>query len=255
MNIKKVSALTILAAIGFSFMSVAPAQAGNVDHKIEICHANEGKKGYTNPTVDYSSIVNLTDGTVDPKGHAVHQDGRDIIPAFSWINDGVRYYFEGQNLDKAALLTNGCVEPATPGVVTPVPPTYTPATCLDPKATEHPYGTVTVPTELGEGVKSASEPTLNADKTVWNVTYTLKDSNEEFTYAWPANETGVYNLTVVPLSADKNWVTDSKTGVGSCELPDTGAQQSVLLYGGIGGGIILLGGLVMATNKLVRRRA
>lgn len=255
MNIKKVSALTILAAVGLSFMSVAPAQAGNVDHKIEICHANEGAKGYTNPTVDYSSIVNIKDGTVDPNGHAVHQGGRDIIPAFNWVNDGVRYYFEGRNLDKSALLANGCVEPAVPGAVTPVPPTYTPATCLDPKATEHPFGTVNVPAELGEGVKSATTPALNADKTVWNVTYTLKDSDAEFTYAWPANQNGVYNFTVVPLTADKNWVVDSKTGVGSCELPDTGAQQSILLYGGVGGGIVLLGALLMGANKLARRRA
>lgn len=252
---KRVSALTILAAIGLSFIAATPAQAGNIDHKIEICHANEGSKGYTNPTVDYDSIVNLKDGTVVKNGHAVHQDGRDIIPAFNWIDNGVRYYFDGQNLDKADLLANGCVEPAVPGVVTPVPPTYTPATCLDPKAKDNPFGTVNVPAELGEGIKSASTPTLNADNTVWNVTYTLKDSNEEFTYAWPANETGVYNFTVVPLSADKNWVVDSKTGVGSCELPDTGAAQDILLYGGIGAGVLLIGATLMGANKLARRRA
>jgi hypothetical protein len=255
MNIKKASALMILAVIGLTFMSVAPAQAGNPDgDKVQFCHSDEGKKGYTYNDTSIDSVVDIKTG--EHKGHGL--DANDIVPKFNWVYGGVRLYFDGLNLDKSSYINvdaKTCIAPATPGAVTPAPPIYIPATCLDPKAMEHPYGIVNVPTDLGDGVKSATEPVLNAAKTSWNVTYTLNDNNAEFTYAWPANQTGVYDFTVVPLTADKNWVVDSKTGKAGCELPDTGAKRDLMVYSGIGLGILGLGGIVMLANTALKRRS
>lgn len=246
----KVSSFTLLAVIGLAFASVAPAQAGNPHgdlDKVQFCHANNGSKAYSFVDTSIDAVVDVKTG--NPKGHGV--DTGDIIPAFNWKYEGVRYYFDGLNLDKAGLINRDTKSCAAVGTVHPNAPTYLPASCTtNPKA---PYGTVIVPVNLGDGIKSASEPKLNGDKSVWNVNYTLKDSDDEFTYSWPANVNGAYNFTVVPITADKYYVVDSKTGVGACELPDTGASQNLLTYGGIGAGILVLGALFMGT-KLIRRR-
>jgi len=72
--------------------------------KITICHANNGIKQYVEQSVSYNSIVKNN-------GHAEHQDGRDIIPAFEYIKAGVVMQFAGLNLTPAnvALLENGCI--------------------------------------------------------------------------------------------------------------------------------------------------
>lgn len=233
---KKTVALTAITLLAASpFLVATPAQADS--GKVNICHAT-GKDG------KYVPIEISKDGTANGHAGDPHQDGRDIIPAYSWVEDQVRHYFAGQNLDKTGLIATGCKAPADPVTAVPVPPVYVPATCAAP---DLPYGRVIVPAALGNGVASASVPGLNPDNTVWSVAYTLKADTEDHDYSWPAGQDGKYNFTVVPITADPFWIVDSKTGVGSCELPDTGAGD-FLLPGLLGVGVLTAGAL------MIRRR-
>jgi LPXTG-motif cell wall-anchored protein len=235
---KKVSSFMLAAGIiaAPTISLAAPALASS--DKVDICHANGSGK-----FVPLSVAKDSTAG-----GHIGHQDGADIIPTYSWVDKGVRYYFDGQNLDKAALLTTGCKAPATGVVASPVAPTYVPATCSDPSL---PYGRVIVPGQLnlGEGVAEASRAGLSEDHTTWSVGYALKAATEDTVYSWPAGFNGTYTFTVVPLTADPMYVVDSKTGVGSCEMPDTGAGSWMLPAAGVGFGLMVAGFLMTRRRR------
>ena len=219
---KKLAALTLtLAALAAPLLVAAPAHAGA--DKVGICHATGNGK--------YVEIEISEDGTAN--GHAGHQDGADIIPAYSWVENGVRNYFDGQNLDKASLLGNGCKVPPT--TVTPAPPVYAPGTCLDKTS---PYGRVTLP----EGIEGTTA--LNASSTVWTVTYTAPENT-----VW-AEGTGTYSINVVPVGpSDKNWVVDSRTGKGGCELPDTGAGSTLMLAAVAGFVALGIGAVVLVLRR------
>jgi hypothetical protein len=62
----------------------------NLDHMIDICHANNGIKYYVKQNVDFDSIIKNN-------GHAEHQDERDIIPPFDYVKNGVPGHFDGLN--------------------------------------------------------------------------------------------------------------------------------------------------------------
>jgi hypothetical protein len=98
---------------------------------IKICHANQGN-GWTKPTVSISSII-------ESNGHAVHQNGRDIIPPFSYVKQGVPGTFAGLNWTEYGqwVFDHGCSND-----VTPVKPTSTNAVCTAPGQSA---GTVTIP--------------------------------------------------------------------------------------------------------------
>lgn len=235
---KKVSSFMLAAGIiAASTISLASPALASSD-KVDICHATGSGK--------YVSQSVAKDGTAG--GHIGHQDGADIIPAYSWVDKGVRYYFDGQNLDKAALLTTGCKAPATALTAAPVAPVYVPATCADPSL---PYGRVIVPGQLGlgDGVAEASRAGLNDTHTQWSVGYALKAATEDTVYSWPAGFNGTYTFDVVPLSADPMYVLDSKTGAGSCEMPDTGAQSWMLPAAGVGFGLMVAGFLMTRRRR------
>jgi LPXTG-motif cell wall-anchored protein len=240
--LRKITTAVLSAVIlGGSALTLAPAAQAGTD-KVTICHATSAANGgYVSIEVDKNATANGHSGTD-------HQNGADIIPAYSWVEDKVRHYYPGQNLELVHLIAAGCKAPAAPVTAAPVPPTYVPATCSVPSL---PYGRVIVPTDLGDGVASATEPALNPDNTEWAVSYALKDNTEDHTYAWPKDVDGTYAFTVVPLSADPMWVVDSKTGVGQCEMPETGGgiSNTALI---LGGGAIGLG--LMFTAATRRRR-
>jgi hypothetical protein len=240
---KITTAILAAAVLGGSAVALAPAAQAGTD-KVTICHATSAANGkYT---------INEVSKNATAGGHsgADHQNAGDIIPAYSWVEDGVRHYFDGQNLDLVGLIATGCKAPATPVTAAPTAPVYVPATCATPSL---PYGRVIVPTDLGEGVASATEPALNPANTEWAVSYALKADTEDNTYAWPNGQDGTYKFTVVPLSADPMWVVDSKTGVGQCEMPETGGgiSNTALI---LGGGAIGLGLMFTATAGFRRRR-
>jgi hypothetical protein len=247
---KKVFASTIslaLMAFGAVFFA-SPAQAGNED--VTFCH-NTAEGKYEILTLPPAGVLN---------GHvgASHQGGLDVIPAFEYRDGNVIKYFDGQNLDKSYLLTQGCKENATPVSVTPNAPTYEPPTCQNPNA---PWGQVNIPGDLGNGVASTTPAvqTISPDgKTaVWKVTYTLEGDTEEHVYTWAdgnPERTTLFSFDAVHISTDPLWVIDSKTGKGRCELSNTGASinEIALIAGGgaVGLGMIFLG----TTNFIARRR-
>lgn len=230
-----------LALVGTFTAGAVPAQASS--DKVGICHATGSGR--------YIPLDVAKDAAAGGHAGLLHQEGADIIPGFTWIQAGKRYYFDGQNLDKLDLLAAGCIVSETV-TVKANPPVYHPAACTDPSK---PFGYVTVPADLGTGVASATEPALNPANTAWSVTYTKAANTREATYVWDKGSTGVYSFEVKPLSADPAYVFDTKTGKGQCEMPDTGASPELVKFAGIGGGIILLGTLALAGSAILRRRA
>ena len=70
--------------------------------KVTLCHATASK---TNPYV----VITVDPNSVFRRGHDQHQGGRDIIPKFTYEQDGQSMEYPGKNLDKGgALLANGC---------------------------------------------------------------------------------------------------------------------------------------------------
>lgn len=238
---KTLSTITAAAAlIAAPLALAAPASAGA--DKVTICHATSAANGgYTQISVDKNAIAG---------GHAgdQHQDGADIIPAFSYTDDRTRYYFDGQNLDKLDLLANGCKPAAEHLPAAPNAPVYVPASCARPNL---PYGEVIIPKDLGAGVAGASSA-FSPDSPTWSVTYALAGPTDATVYTWQTGTDGNYSGPVVPITADPNYVTDSKTGAGQCELPETGAED-LILPGLAGLGLLTLGAAAMAATR--RRKA
>jgi hypothetical protein len=253
---KKLYALVLsLALLLAGLIFAAPAQAGEPDPKVDICHANNGSKGFTQNNVNISSIVNLKTG--NPEGHGL--DTGDVIPSFSWVNSGVRYYFDGLNLaSKGYILDTGCKENAVGVSVKPNVPTYTPPSCVLGDWKKNPYGTVTLPENLGEGVDKVSfGPSLNTDDPkhgIWSVQYALKDNDDDFIYSWADGENGKFTIEATNISSDPLWVVDSKTGIGGCETAATGASPALTTGLYVGGGILLIGLLFFFSTKYNRRK-
>ncbi|UDL16845.1 membrane protein [Arthrobacter phage Atuin] len=244
-----------LLLIGSVFLA-APAQAGEVDAKVDICHANNGSKGFTANNVNISSIVDLKTGK--PEGHGL--DERDVIPSFSWVQDKVRHYYDGKNLASLGyILGTGCKENAVGVSVTPNLPTYTPPSCVLTDWKKNPYGTVNIPENLGEGVEKVTfGPSLNTDvkdAPTWTVHYGLKPNDEDFVYSWAEGENGKFTINATHISSDPLWVVDSKTGEGSCETANTGASPALTTGLWIGGGLAILGLLFFLAPKLARRKS
>lgn len=229
---KKFAALALTAAAVVAPIALAaPAHAGT--DKVTICHSTAAGK-WVEQTV-------AKDGTAN--GHAGHQDSADIIPAYSWIEDGVRYYFDGQNLDATGehLLANGCELPAAPDKpAVPNAPTYAPAACPDESS---PNGRVTLPASLGDGIAAAGEPVWG-EGTV-TVAYQLADG-----FVWAEGQTGSFTFNTVPITQDPLWVTDSRTGEAGCELADTGADNllTVAAWGGVAA-LLLGAGLIVVRGR------
>lgn len=230
------SLLAGVAAVAAGLSLAAPAHADTA--KVGICHAT-GSGKYIPLTVDKSAVAK--------QGHDTHQEGRDIIPAFTWIEDRTRYRFEGQNLDKQELLATGCKAPAEELPARPVPPVYVPASCARPGL---PYGEVIIPADKGEGVAGSSDPRLNDGNTQWSVSYAPVQPTDERVYSWPAGFDGTYTFDVVPITADPWYITDAATGEGRCELPSTGAGDFVLP--GLIGSAALAAGALMIRRKAAK---
>lgn len=102
-----------LSLAGFALLNpVASAQShgngnNNPHNKVTICHATGSQ---SNP---YVRITLNANGVVS--GHHGHQDGRDIIPPFTYNDHGTTRNYPGQNWDTAgqAIWNNGCRVPHT----------------------------------------------------------------------------------------------------------------------------------------------
>lgn len=234
---KFIMAIFSMVLVALSFAFITPAANAGTD-KVTICHATGSG--------EYVPLEVAKNGTVSGHARSSHQGGQDIIPAFSWVDDKVRYYYDGMNLDKIALLDNDCKVPSETVNSNPLPPTYIPASCL---RKDLPYGEVVIPADKGEGVGGSSVPALNADSTIWSASYTLTPPTEDVVYSWPAGFDGSFTFKVVPITEDPLWVVDSRTGEGSCVLPDTGANDYLLPLGGAALLLVLGGAAVLANRR------
>lgn len=248
--------LTIMGVIALSFISTAPANAGT--DEVTYCKAIPGD--YEQKTEKMRDVFKAH----AKKAEGAWEDSSDVIPAFEFTDEEkTRQYFDGQNLEHAFLLENDCKAPTIPHNVVEsvesaepvksveaVPPVFAPATCLNIT------GTVTK-SEQPEGVELVVGPKLNSNAppgaaftgswvTVYEALdgYEFKDGTKMATFINPVIAAG---------PGDPDWVTDSKTGKGQCELPETGAG----IYGTelvLAGGLIGLGMVFLGTVSLLNRR-
>lgn len=117
--------------------------------KVTLCHATSSK---TNPYV----VITIDPNGVIKQGHDQHQDGRDIIPAFTYEENGQVVSYPGKNLtpEGLALLANGCQPSAATSVTAALleaskpPPKKTRVTlCHATASATNPYVRITVAPE------------------------------------------------------------------------------------------------------------
>jgi hypothetical protein len=98
------AALALMIAPGTA-LATSNNGNSNAGDSVTICHATGSA---SNP---YVVIHPNANGVVS--GHYDHQDGRDIIPSFTYNDHGTTKTFPGQNLGNGgqAILDNGCVVP------------------------------------------------------------------------------------------------------------------------------------------------
>ena len=234
-----VLALAGIVVLSLTAVSPASANVGNIGY----CQATNSDR---NP---FNYITASIDSLLDEDGN-FKQGGinaNDIVPAFSYINkESVRKYFDGQNTTKTTLTAADCPGGPEQVIAEPNDPTYVPPSCA---AASFPFGKVVVPSDLGKGVGSASDPVLNEANKTFSLAYTLAaDTKKEF-YQWAdvAGDTKTYILNAKHISEvnDPLYIVDEKTGVGACELSNTGGgitETAVLVAGGaLGLGMIFLG--------------
>ncbi|SDQ13855.1 hypothetical protein [Leucobacter chromiiresistens] len=157
----------------------------NPHNKVTLCHATGSEK---NP---YVSITVNANGTAN--GHIGHQDGRDIIPPFTYNDHGEEGSFGGQNWDAAgqAIWNNGCA-PVDPD---PDPDPEAPVLSIAPLAC--------VP--LGDPLPESIAVTVSGltESGAWTLTATGtggRSASVEVlgngTYAVPVDGEGSYTVTI-----------------------------------------------------------
>jgi len=215
--------LMLMSLVALSFIAAPAANAGDSPN-IAICHATSSE---TNP---FESITVSKTSIVKEAGHGAHEG--DIIPSFTYAEKKgdplITYPGKNWTAEGKAIYGNSCVKPLT--VVAPVPPTYSPGTCINPT------GTVNLPTQP-EGVTLNFGPTL--DGNIWKVSYVPAEG-----YKFATETAGIFAFTVVgPDASDPQW--DAETN--GCGLPEVGAGDltSYLPYGlgllALGGAFALIG--------------
>ncbi|WNM24888.1 hypothetical protein [Demequina capsici] len=188
MNIKQRIAATIsVAALGAAAWAI-PAMAnpgygggpGPVQHvEVSICHATGSPGHWRYETVDDDSIVNDRHELVH-NGHALHQDGRDIIPPFT-TTDG--YQFAGHNWTAAgqAIYANGCHIPDKPDDATGTETVSVSGACTD--AMDGTYLTTTVTRAwTAEYVWSSTDGWVLGDKVYADPVSTTESSYDPACY-------------------------------------------------------------------------
>lgn len=221
--------LSLMTLVGISFVSAPAANAGDSPN-IQICHATSSEKNPYNPvTISKTAIVT---GKGD-QGHGSQHDG-DIIPPFTYGDPLKTYPGKNWTPENQAIYNNSCNIPLK--VATPLAPTYTPGTCINPN------GTVNL-SDQPVGVTLNSGPIL--DGNIWKVSYVPTEG-----YKFANETSGIFAFTVVgPDSSDPNWDVEA----GACKLPNMGAgiSSEALM---IGGGLIGAGMLFLAVSLFTRRR-
>lgn len=179
--------------------------SNNPKVKITICHATSSA---SNPYV-----VNTPNANGDVSGHAgaSHQDGRDIIPPFTYNDHGTIASFPGQNWDAAGqeIYSNDCKIP------TPPPEPGVPTLSLDPPPCVIAEGQA--PTTLAvtiEGLAAGKTAELRIAMGDWSDTVTVTENGVQWL---DLNGLGDY---VVTLTYGDKVVGSSAFTVEMCSEPE-----------------------------------
>ena len=145
--------------------------SNNPKVKITICHATSSA---SNPYV-----VNTPNANGDVSGHAgaSHQDGRDIIPPFTYNDHGTIASFPGQNWDAAGqeIYYNDCKVPTPPP--DPDAPTLTlvPPPCVPVEGQAPEEVAVTI-----EGLAAGETAELTIERAGWSDTVTVTENGVQW---------------------------------------------------------------------------
>src|SRR5579859_356912 len=138
------------AGVATSPAFATPPSGHDEPQKVTICHATGSE---TNPFVQ----ITVADESIF-EAHSEHQNMRDIVPAFTFVNSkGESVSFAGLNLTASgqAMLDNGCaVAVATPAAQTPTPMASQPGQTVAPMATT-PAGAAAAQPGAGAGAAAA----------------------------------------------------------------------------------------------------
>lgn len=245
---KTLIALGVGIALVMTGGSPVLANGNSPDHKVLICHANEGVKGWSpnGNNVDKDSIMNPIGA-----GHDSHAD--DIIPAFPAGTHANKSWdaYPGKNLDTlfdgvlgSVILANGCSIPGTPEPPTP-PTVVTISASIDHNDPCGPNNLVVSVPASGEGVAWVS--TTNTETGAIDVTatalegYVLTINGETFaaSFSWSFEDSTepCPVETVPPTDTPKPPVVTPETP----ELAYTGVTEDWQMYVFGGLGLLLLG--------------
>lgn len=171
---KYIAAVIVLIAgliAGVAYANDNPGHGNdNAGDKVTLCHATGSS---TNPFVEITVNAN---GAIHGHAGSDHQDGRDIIPPFSYNDHGKTVQFPGQNYDAKgkATLANGCRVPSTTTTGTTTGSTTTVGTTTSQTTTT--TKTVTSPTVTVPGSTTTGPSTTVPGSTVTSPTTTVPGS-------------------------------------------------------------------------------
>lgn len=223
----------------FAFLTAIPAHAGA--EEVTVCHATGSEENpYVKLEVPLEAFISPGNSE---HGHGSHEG--DIYPGFQYVKkSGEIVDVPSRNWDvdvipgmtgKYLFEVEGCevpVETEEPEpelvVVSPVPPTYTPGTCLNPN------GTVNIPEQPEGVIIPEGLPKLNENGEWYGYLFAdtakgfkFADNTDQFYYSFPV-----------------------QTPTEDCTLPEMGAGD-ILMYAG---GALLLLGLGAGAVHLSRRQ-
>lgn len=200
--------------------------------KVTLCHATGQGKGWVVVRTD-------EDGAL---GHAgwKHQQGKDIIPPFSYRHNGHTVNFAGQNWDAEgqAIWNNGCEKPQTPPSIS-----VTVDQCTVPGG--EPSGTVLVTlSDLVRG-KHYTVTIFSMGEPVSSEHFVANGSTAQFDMGVPGAG-DAYSATVTQKWSELSGSTEFQ--VLPCppmpELTISGEAGQCVVPGGTGTAIVTVGGLV-----------
>jgi hypothetical protein len=198
--------------LGTSLVVAAPNGSPGVG-QIGICHHTGNSQAH-----EFIFITPDASGVFDGHGQVSHQNGDDIIPAFSFVNPaGETINFPGQNLSTvydgftgAELLANGCEPGSHTTTTTTTTITHTTTTTTTTTSTGH--TTTTVPTTTDHTTTTTTTVPTTTDHTTTTTTtvptttdHTTTDHTTTTTTTVPTttdHTTTDHTTTTVPTTTD-----------------------------------------------------
>ncbi len=211
--------------------------------RVTLCHAT---KSATNPYV----VITVDPNSVITQGHDQHQDGRDIIPAFTYEEKGQVISYPGKNLTPAnlVLLANGCRAAAQTSVTAALlqsakAPKKTRVTlCHATRSATNPYVRITVAPEAV--YREGHDQHQDGRDIIPPFAYEVDGTTQQYPGKnWDAESQAIFNNGCKPLRPETGPASTSATvtfcaALGGGQYVRTSATVAEVLQRPAGGDII-----------------